>query len=62
MGGRISGDSPREEKVSIRKGSADSGRPYQTNGVVVDPMTAAVAGQASWQQFAVWVPLGQHES
>jgi hypothetical protein len=62
MGGRISGESPREEKVSIKNGRAISWRPFHTIDTRGDPRTAAIAGQASWQQLTVWAPLGQHES
>jgi hypothetical protein len=62
MGGRISGDSPREENISDVMRSNGPGRLYNFTEAVVDATTAAVAGQASWQQFAACVPAGQQES
>jgi len=59
MGGRTSGESPREEKFVVGDSGDDVARRYQTRAVAEDA-TATAAGQASRQQFAVCDPLGQH--
>jgi hypothetical protein len=62
MGGRVSGESPREEKVEERNSSAGAVRPCQTEEDAGDAATAVFARQASGQQLAVCNPLGQHDS
>jgi hypothetical protein len=52
MGGRMSGESPREEKLVERNWSAVPVRPYQTEDSG-DTAMAIVATQASKQQLAV---------
>jgi hypothetical protein len=52
MGGRVSGVSPREEKIAVRNSRARPVRPYQTQDTG-DTVTATVARQASRQQLAV---------
>jgi len=61
MGGRMSGESPREEKiaglaVSNRAGDANAAR------VAGDTMTPTVDKQRSRQQLMACSPFGQHES
>jgi hypothetical protein len=52
MGGRISGNSPREEKIAVRNGRSRPVRPYHTK-VSGDTVTATAARQASKQQLGV---------
>ena len=52
MGGRMSGESPREEKLVERNWSADPVRPYQTKDRGATAIAIA-ATQASKQQLAV---------
>jgi hypothetical protein len=59
MGGRMSGESPREEKVVVRNCRNDAVRRYQTEAAG-DAATAMAVGHASRQQVAVCDPLGQH--
>ena len=56
----MSGESPREENVAVRKCRNDVVRRYQTK-VADDAVTAMAAGQASRQQFAMCDPLGQQD-
>jgi hypothetical protein len=58
----MSGKSPREVKVSAGEGKAITKRPFQADGAGSEPIIPANAGHAYWQQFAAYVPLGQHES
>jgi hypothetical protein len=52
MGGRISGESPREEKLAERNWSTDPARPYQTEER--DDIEMAIAAtQTSKQQLTV---------
>jgi hypothetical protein len=60
MGGRMSGDSPREEKVVVYNCRNDAVRLYQTRAAG-DAVTAIPAGQPSKQQFVMCDLLGQHE-
>jgi hypothetical protein len=60
MGGRMSGESQREEKVAVRKVRAGAARPYQTKDGG-DTVRATAARQASRQQLVVCTPLGQHD-
>jgi len=60
MGGRMSGESPRDEKFAVRNCRAVAVRPYQTEGAG-DITIATVAKQASRQQPDVCNPLGQHD-
>ena len=60
MGGRMSGESPQEEKLAERNCTADAVPPYQTEGAG-DITMATVAKQASRQQPDVCSPLGQHD-
>jgi hypothetical protein len=60
MGGRMSGESQRVEKLSAWKCTAGAVRPYQTKDPG-DIVTATLARQASTQQLAVCKPLGQHD-
>jgi hypothetical protein len=53
------GESPREAKILALNCGAWPPRSYRTKWAANNPATAAVAGQASWQQLAVCVPLGQ---
>jgi len=59
MGGRMSGESPREEKIAVRNCGVGTERPYQAKdgGVVV---IATAARQTFRQQLSVCDPLGQH--
>jgi hypothetical protein len=61
MGGRMSGESPREEKLVVRNCRAGAVRPCQIRaaGDAVTPSRAMVR-QASRQQLAACKPLGQH--
>lgn len=52
MGGRINGESPREEKLVDRNCSGGAVRPYQTKDSG-DTAMAITATQASKQQLAV---------
>jgi hypothetical protein len=52
MGGRVSGVSPREEKIVVRNSRARAARPYQTKDAG-DTVTATAERQASKQQLAV---------
>jgi hypothetical protein len=59
MGGRMSGESPREEKVAARNCGVGALRPYQAKeGDVI--VIATTARQTSRQQLSVYDPLGQH--
>jgi hypothetical protein len=60
MGGRMSGESPQEEKLAVRNCTGGAVRPYQTEGAG-DITMATVAKQASRQQPEVCSPLGQHD-
>jgi hypothetical protein len=60
MGGRMSGASPREEKVVVWDCRTDVARRCQTKAAD-DVVIATAVGQASRQQFAMCDPLGQHE-
>jgi hypothetical protein len=60
MGGRISGESPREKKDAARKCTALTIGSRKTK-VTGDAVTATTATQVSKQQFVVWTPLGQQE-
>jgi hypothetical protein len=60
MGGRMSGESPQEEKLAVPGCTAGAVRPYQTEGAG-DITTATVAKQASTQQLEVCNPLEQHD-
>lgn len=61
MGGRMSGESPREEKVEILAGRIRAGRAYQAN-VVGETVTPTLARQRSRQQLIACWPFGQHAS
>ena len=61
MGGRMSGESPREEKVEILAGRIAAGRAYQAN-VVGETVTPTLVRQRSRQQFIACWPFGQHAS
>ena len=56
----MSGESPQEEKLTVRICRAGAVRPYQTEGAG-DITIATVAKQASRQQPDVCNPLGQHD-
>lgn len=60
MGGRMSGESPREKKVEMRSCAGGAVRPYQAKDTG-DAAIAIIAMQASWQQPAVCRPLGQQD-
>jgi hypothetical protein len=60
MGGRMSGESPREEKVVVWNCRTDVARRCQTKAAD-DVVMATAVGQASRQQFAMCDPLGQHD-
>jgi hypothetical protein len=60
MGGRTSGESPREEKVVVWNCRKDVARRCQTKAAE-DVVTATADGQASRQQLAMCDPLGQHD-
>jgi hypothetical protein len=60
MGGRMSGESPQEEKHAVRNCRAGAVRPYQTEGAG-DIVKATAVKQASRQQPDVCNPLGQHD-
>jgi hypothetical protein len=60
MGGRMRGESPREEKVIVWNCRTDVARRCQTKAAD-DVVTATAVGQASRQQFAMCDPLGQHD-
>ena len=59
MGGRVSGESSRDEKVAVGKLRSKVVRPYQIKawGAVG---TAVVDTQTSRQQLSMCDPLGQH--
>ncbi len=59
MGGRISGESPREEKLAFRHCGISAERPNQGNDDRLSG-TPAIAGLTSRQQLTVCDPLGQH--
>jgi hypothetical protein len=59
MGGRMSGESPREEKVEGAASIADVERPYQTKGAD-DTVTPTLVRQRSRQQPMVCWTFGQH--
>jgi hypothetical protein len=61
MGGRMSGESPREAKVIVRNGRAGAVRPYHTEDAG-DAVAPRAVGQAVWQQPIVRRPFEQHES
>jgi hypothetical protein len=61
MGGRMSGDSPREKKVEFLAGSTADERAYQVN-VVGETVTPTLARQRSRQQLIACWPCGQHAS
>jgi hypothetical protein len=52
MGGRMSGESPREEKIGVRNSEERTVWPYQTKDAG-DAMTATAERHASKQQLAV---------
>src|SRR5450631_2361021 len=58
MGGRMSGESPRDEKLVVRKCTAGAERPYQMN-CAVEAAIATVGEQVSGQQFIAWEPEPQ---
>jgi hypothetical protein len=60
MGGRMRGESPREEKVVVWNCSIDVARRCQTKAAD-EVVTATAVGQPSRQQFAMCDPLGQHD-
>jgi hypothetical protein len=60
MGGRMSGESPREKKLEMRSCAGGAVRPYQAKDTG-DAAIAITATQASWQQPAVCSPLGQQD-
>jgi hypothetical protein len=59
MGGRMSGESPREEKVEVRAGKARAERAYQAN-VGGETATPILVRQRSRQQLNACGPFGQH--
>jgi hypothetical protein len=61
MGGRMSGESPREEKIEMPAGTTGAERAYQANaaGATVTP---TLARQRSRQQLIACWPCGQHAS
>jgi hypothetical protein len=60
MGGRMSGESPRVEKIVLWNCRTNAARRCQIKAAD-DVVTATAAGQASKQQFAMCDPLGQHD-
>jgi hypothetical protein len=60
MGGRISGESPREEKIAGLVATGSDGRSNQmrANGDTIAP---TVERQRSRQQLVACWPFGQHE-
>lgn len=61
MGGRMSGESPREEKIEDVVGSAGAERANHVEAAG-DTATPTVERQRSRQQLRAWWPFGQHES
>lgn len=61
MGGRMSGESPREEKVEILAGRIAAGRTYQAS-VAGETVTPTLMRQRSRQQLIANWPFGQHAS
>ena len=61
MGGRISGESPREVKLDDLAACNLAGGEYQVRAIG-DTVAPTVARQRSRQQFIACWPLGQHES
>ncbi len=59
MGGRMSGESPRVEKLAMRHRGISSERPNQATDDGVVTGTAITDAQASGQQFAVCEPPRQ---
>jgi hypothetical protein len=60
MGGRMSGESPREKKVEMCNCGGGAVRPYQAKDTG-DVAIAITATQASRQQPEVCSPLGQQD-
>src|ERR1019366_3789903 len=58
MGGRMSGESPRDEKLVARKCTAGAERPYQMTGAM-EAAIATVGAQESGQQFIACEPGSQ---
>jgi hypothetical protein len=61
MGGRMSGESPREEKIEDFAGSAGAERANHVEATG-DMATPTVERQRSRQQLMACWPFGQHES
>ena len=59
MGGRMGGESPREEKLAMRRCGTTTECPYQAKDEGVSGAASTVA-QTSGQQPMVCDPLGQH--
>jgi hypothetical protein len=60
MGGRMSGESPRENKVEMRSCAGGAARPYQAKDTG-DVAIAITATQESRQQPTECSPLGQQD-
>jgi hypothetical protein len=61
MGGRMSGESPREEKVEDFAGSpGDESANHES--ITADTVTPMFEGHRSRQQLIVRWPFGQHDS
>jgi crotonobetainyl-CoA:carnitine CoA-transferase CaiB-like acyl-CoA transferase len=60
MGGRVSGESPREKKVEMSNCVRGALRPYAVTDTADDEMAIA-ATQTSKQQLGVCTPLGQQD-
>lgn len=61
MGGRICGESPRDEKFDANAGCAGTAREYQIMPAGAK-MDATLERHRSRQQLMACWPLGQHES
>lgn len=61
MGGRVSGESPREEKLGDLAACNSAAGENQAR-VIGETMTPTVERQRSRQQFIARWPVGQHES
>jgi len=59
MGGRMSGESPREEKLSIDSCGIRAERPYQANDEVVSGTPITVPQTSGQQQLTACDPPGQ---
>jgi hypothetical protein len=62
MGGRMSGESPREEKIDVLAAITGDEVANQRSGIGGDTAAPTVERQRSRQQLIPCWPLGQHES